>query len=263
MKLIDLSPLKPKRGQQKADWATRLQAILKHGWKWYQRHQAEDTVLQVLAGVLDNRFTVVRGFRLPGEEEPLPPIVLGPPGVFLLYVWPKAGFFRIREGQWEVMQGSNRRYRPGKPNMVQVIKDLSSSVAAFLEKKTGQPVRVTPLMVFANTGADVDAVRPDVTPLLLDGLKRHALKLAQADAVLTPTDLLNLRDAFRPKPLAATRPKPQRRRKAAAPPKAVRKAERYFNFTPRQWAILGVLAALVLLTLMCSILYVVMTLSAT
>jgi hypothetical protein len=136
MKLIDLSPLKPKRGQKEVDWATRLQAILKHGWKWYQRHQAEDTVLQVLSGVLDNRFTVVRGFRLPGEETPLPPVVLGPPGVFLLYVWPKAGFFRIREGQWEVMQGSNRRYRPGKPNMVQVIKGLSTGLAAFLEEKT-------------------------------------------------------------------------------------------------------------------------------
>ncbi len=259
MKLIDLSPLKPKRGQKATDWATRLQAMVKHGWKWYQRHQAEDRVLQVLAGVLDNRFTVVRGFRLPGEETPLPPVVLGPAGVFLLYVWPKAGFFRIREGQWEVMQGSNRRYRPGKPNEVQVAKDLSGAVAAFLEKQAGLSVKVTPLMVFANPGADIDAVRPEVTPLLLDGLKRHALKLTQADAALTPTDLLNLTDAFRPKPQAAASSKKRRSRKAAAPPKAVKQAERYFNFTPRQWAILGVLALLVLLTLMCAILYVVAT----
>jgi hypothetical protein len=68
-----------------------------------------------------------------------------------------------------------------------------------------------------------------------------------------------LTDAFRPKPLTAPRPKPQRRRKAAAPPKAVRKAERYFNFTPRQWAVLGVLAVLVLLTFMCAILYILAT----
>lgn len=259
MKLIDLSPLKPKPGQKEVDWMTRTRVVLKHGWAWYQRHQAEDRVLRVLHGVLDNRFTVVRGFLLPGQDAPSPPVLIGPAGVFLLYVWPKAGFFRIREGQWEVMQGSNRRYRPGKPNMVEVIKNLSADVQAFLEKKTGKSVRVTPLMVFANTGADVDAVRPEVTPLLLDGLKRHALRLAKADPVLTPTDLLTLTDAFRPKPLAPTRPKPQKRRKAAAPPKAVRQAERYFNFTPRQWAILGVLALLVVLSLVCLILMILAT----
>ncbi len=259
MKIIDRSPLKPRRGQKQAPWQDRVRAVLKHGWGWYQAYQAEERIITILQGVLDNRFTLIRGFTLPGEEKPLPLVVVGPPGVFLLHVWPKAGFYRIREDQWEVMQRNSRRYRPGKVNMVKVVQDTARRLTAFLTQQSGKQVKVQPLFVFADPGTDVDAVRPAIKPLLMDGLKRYFAQQNQGEAVLTPMDLMRLTDAFSPGALGK-QPRPKKhRRKPTAPPKPIRQAERYLNFTPRQWAILGVLAALVLLTSMCAILYVLMT----
>ncbi len=266
MKIIDLSPLRTdaKQGKrQEAPWQARLQAIFKYGWGWYQAYQAQDKVIRVLDSVLDHRFVLIRGLKLTENAPPLPPILVGPPGVFLLYVWPKSGSYRIREGQWEIMQGKPRRYRPGKPNVVREVLRLKQKVAAFFSKALQKDVAVKPLMVFADTGADVASVRPMVRPLLLDGLKRYAAQLAKEATVLTPTDMVALTEAVRPRPaqLAAKKKKQQahRRRKVAQPPPQVQKAATYFNFTPRQWMILGGLAVFILFMLMGAIMYVLLT----
>jgi len=260
VKIIDLSPYKRLKADSKNDWLTKAQLILQYGWKRYQVAQAEDKVLAALNAELDNRYVAIRGMTLPNDKTPLPPLVLGPTGAYLFYVWPKAGFYRIREDQWEVMQRNARNYRPAKPNVVQEVRRMAKALTDYLSDLTGQPIVVTPLMVFADPATDIDAVRPAVKPLLPDGLRRYASQIPQKKAVLSPTTLLDITDAVRPRPKLQTAPKPkQRPKKATQPPKAIKKAERYFNFTPRQWLILGVLAFLVLLTLAFAIFLVLAT----
>ena len=264
MKIIDLSPVQAnsRPGKpQRSDWLSRLQMILRYGWGWYQSYQAQNKVLRVLRQVLDQRFVAIRGLKPAGSEAPLPPILIGPPGIYLLYVWPKPGAYRIREDQWEVMQGKSRRYRPGKPNIIQEILQLQRQVEGFFSDAMGAPVAVTPLLIFDDSGADVASVRPKVRPLLLDGLKRYGAQLNKAKGVFTPTDLMALVDAANPRaPLAKKQRKTSRaRRMPTQAPQQMERAARYLSFTPRQWVILGVLAFAVLVVLTIAIVYVLMT----
>lgn len=267
MKIVDLSPLRTRSRKENKTanvWLEHLQMILKYGWGWYQAHQAQEKAIRVLRQVLDNRFVLLRDLEIADGETPLPPVLVGPSGVYLVYVWPKAGSYRIREGQWEVMQGKQRRYRLGKPNVVQEVLRLQKQLEDFFSDVLGKHVAVTPLMVFTDPGADVASSRPKVRPLLLDGLRRYGAQLAKGETVLTPTDTMALMDAVRPRQVAAAkkqagpRQRPRRRPPSQAP-QQMQQAARYLNFTPRQWAILGGLAFLVLVVLALAIVYVLMT----
>ncbi len=266
MKVVDLSPLnvKAQQGKSSPAWLVHLQAILKYGWGWYQSYQAEERMIRMMRGVLSNHFVLFRGLRLAENTPPLPPILVGPSGVYLFYVWPKPGSYRIRETQWEIMQGKPRRYRPGKPNVVKEVIRLASRASVFFSRVLGKEIKVVPVMVFMDSGADVGSVRPKVRPVLADGLKRYVAQLAKGETVLSPTDLVNITGTVR-RLLAGEEAKGRkkavrrRRRKAAQPPKAVRQVERYFNFTTTQWLILGGIALFVLFMLMGAILYVAMT----
>ena len=264
MKIIDLSQGRGDSPQDKAkqpDWLAHLQMILRYGWGRYQTHQAQSKALRVLKQVLDHRFVVILGLKPAEGEAPLPPILIGPPGIYLLYVWPKAGTYRIREDQWEIMQGKSRRYRPGKPNLVQKVLRLQQRAEGFFSNVLEDPITVTPLLIFVDNGADVAAVRPAVRPLLLDGLKRYAMQLSKAAPVLSPTALMALIDFATPRPPEEKKQEkaPRQRRMPAQAPQQIEQAARYLSFTPRQWAILGALAFAVLLVLTVAIVYVLMT----
>ncbi len=262
MRVLDFSSPSAQKKSQKSPpsprWFDALQAVLTGGWEGHRRRQAEGQVVGLLEGLLDNRFVVVRGLSAGEQETPLPPLLVGPPGAFLLAVWPKAGFFRIREDQWEIMQRNTRNYRPAKPNVVQQVKAQAEAAAAVLRDALGRPMPVEPLLIFTAPGADVAVSRPVVHPLLPDGLRRYAAQLAKKEAQFSPAEIYQLLDALRP-PEAPPPPPKRRPKPPAEPPPIVRKAERLFDFTPRQWLILGVLTALVLLLFMALILLVLLS----
>ena len=266
MKVVELSPLHTnsnKDTKTNHDWLMHLRMILKYGWHWYQAYQAQDKMIRILKSVLDQRFVLIRGFKLEKGAMPFPPLLIGPPGIYLLYIWPKSGIYRIRENQWEIMHSNSRRYRPGKPNVIEEVLQMTEQVTAFVANVLGKPVTVTPLMVFPDTGADVASVRPAVRPLLLDGLKRYAAQLTRSETLLTPTDMVNFVEAVRPRsvPLEKTsqRTTPRRRFTPKQAPHQMEEASRYVNFTPWQWATLGILAFAVLAVSILAIVYVLMT----
>ncbi len=269
MKIVDLSHANADAQQGKAlpEWLVRLQAVLTHGWGWYQTHQAEERMVRMMSGVLGSRFVLFKGLQIAENTPPLPPVLVGSSGVYLFYVWPKAGSYRIRETQWEIMQGKPRRYRPARPNVVKEAIRLAGEASVFFSQVFEKEVEAVPVLVFMDSGADVESVRPKVRPVLVDGLKRYVARLAKSEPVLAPTDLVNVGETVR-RMLAreenkvrqqAVRRRRHRLKKVAQPPKAVKQVERYFNFTAKQWMILGGIAFVVLFVLMSGILFVAMT----
>ncbi len=245
MQVVNLTP---EVEEARASTLKRWQLVAKYGSRWYREQKAQDEVVELLRSLLDNRYLLIRGLKSDGQSTPLPPLLVGPSGAYLLAVWPNAGFYRIREEYWEVMQRNSRRYRLAKPNIVRTALDQAKAAEQFLEKVLGERVPVKPIMVFTNPGVDIDPVNPAVKPLLIDGLKRYFARLAKdSEVVLTPKQVLRVFEAVSSRKSAAPeRPKKKTRPKKRRSSKTLKKVERYFNFTPRQWAILGILATITL-----------------
>jgi len=253
MQVIDLT--KPTE-EKKQGGLKSLRAVLQFGNSEKAAQQAQEKVISVLRALLDTHYLLVRGLRLPGQEEPLPPLLVGPQGAYLLAVWHKPGFYRIREGYWEVLQRNH--YRLAKPNEVQKVLMQAAAAEKFLERILHTHVPVKPMMIFTNPGTDVDSVRPAVRPLLIDGLKRFVSRMVkEEETVLTPQQVLDVFEAVSPTVRAESavpkrKPHPKPRRE----PQALRKVERTLNFTKRQWIILGVLASITMCVTIGVIFYV-------
>ena len=63
-----------------------------------RKETPSDLFIQVLKNVLDNRFAVVNNALPSGLSEPLPLILVGPTGLWMVLVSPLKGLFRASEG---------------------------------------------------------------------------------------------------------------------------------------------------------------------
>ena len=248
---------------KKPDWKRRLRVILKYGMNWYREYKAQEVLARALARRLDGRFTLIRNASVPGWEYPWPPVLVGPTGVYLIYATPKKGLFRVREDLWEEMSTRARSFRPARPNLVRQTLGMARVLADYLTDQVGEPVEVQPAIVFTDPGAMVNALRPVVRVVMADALDAWIDQITTASLGMLPVETLE-------KIIAALAPSPEQRkaqarqkRAAAQQARARRRPrrrsalERYFNFTPKQWLILGALAGITILMLVAFILLIV------
>ncbi len=251
---------------KKPDYWKILQAILQYGFAWYKEYKAQETILRPLNQHLDGRFVLLRNIQLPDFKVPLPPILVGPTGVFLLYVTPQKGTFRVREDIWEEIDTRSRRFRPLKPNLVRHTMALARVLEDYVSTKADMQVEVHPVLVAVDPGTLVDAIRPSVRVVQADTLERFASEVARMRSTLSIDDVEKIVELLAPSP---HRRAAQQKRAAAArsaSSAATRtllpaRWQRYFNFTPKQWLILGVMAGLDILILLGFILLIALTAS--
>ena len=260
-----LSFINPKT--KRPDYWKIARTILRYGWTWYKEYKAQEVLLRPLNQHLDGRFVLLRNIRLPDFKVPLPPILVGPTGVFLLYVTPLRGTFRVREDIWEEIDTRSRRFRPLKPNLVRHTMGLARALGEYLSARTGATVEVQPVLVAVAPDALVDAIRPSVRVVQVDTLERFATEVARMRTALSADEVERIVETLAPsphrrltrkaRPAGARQPSSvaQRLARSPIPPSW----QRYFNFTPQQWLLLGVMAALDLLILLGFILLVVLT----
>lgn len=149
-------------------------------------HQAQETVIAIMERTLDNRFTLLRNVTLEGMETPLPLILIGPPGIQVIYTSSLRGIYRARGDEWDQMDDRQEQYRPALPNLVIQSQQMAQSLQAHLLARAGESARnlsqspVEALIVFTDPGIHVDMVRPSVRILLIDALERFLSNLAQS-----------------------------------------------------------------------------------
>ncbi len=208
MKIIDKTPLQNEKGEISP--MQRLQGTLEYGLSWYAEMEGQKTVVGQLDQVLEKGFTLIRNVTL-GKSPIVEPLVLiGPPGIYVIYVTPLSGVYEAKGDQWNVVK--SRHAYPASKNLMSIVARLARALQVFLERQgVVLPGTVEPVLIASSPAMHIDSLRPMVRVVLSDAVRQFAGSLLQARPVLKPEVVYDLADRIitpRPKP-AAPQPEPE------------------------------------------------------
>lgn len=183
MKVIDKTPFQNEKGT--FDLLKRYQAVLEYGASWPDEVEAQKSVVAQLEKVLEKGYTLIRNLNLENSRIIEPLILIGPPGVYVLYVTPVTGFYEAKGDAWSVVH--NNRRTPAQVNLLTRVARLARAVQVYLNRQgVYLPGIVEPILVAASPAVHIESVRPIVRVVLSDAVKQYAASLLQARALLTP-----------------------------------------------------------------------------
>jgi len=168
---------------------------LKLSRDWDQDARAQDWVVDSLAHMLDHSFVMLRNVKLEGLEVPIPLILVGPPGIHVIYASALRGVFRAKGDVWEQMDDRQQSFKPVLPNMISRAALMARAVEAHI-KNQYPLLLIEPVLVFSDPGTHVDTIRPDVRIVLADGLERFCAGLLQSGTRLDRNTVQMLADLF-------------------------------------------------------------------
>ncbi len=182
MKIIDKTPFISENGE--ISLVDRAKATLKYGPDWYSEVQAQQQLLPVLSQTLERNYTLLRNVIPPGLGAMIPFILVGPPGVFVMYVTHLRGVFRAKGDQWGTISGNT--FKPVTPNLLNVTARMARAVQVYLKRQGYEEQNVEAVLLCADPGMHVDSQRPIVRVVMRDALERFLISLGQGRVVLTP-----------------------------------------------------------------------------
>jgi hypothetical protein len=187
MKVIDKTPYQNENGQFGP--LQRLQAIMEHGMSWQSELEAQKTVIAQLDRVLEKGFTLIRNLNLENSQIIEPLILVGPPGVFVIYVTPLTGFFEAKGDEWNAVR--NDRPMPAQVNLLKRTGRLARALQVYLNRQGMYlPGMVEPVLMASSTAIHIEQLRPAVRVVMSDAVKQFGASLLQARAVLK-ADMVN------------------------------------------------------------------------
>ena len=191
MKIIDKTPFQNEKGE--FGLVQRLQGMWEYGGAWHAELDAQRTVIAQLERVLEKGFTLIRNLRLQNSQIVEPLILVGPPGVFVMYVTPISGFFEAKGDQWNVIK--NDRRVPAQVNMLQRVARLARALQVYLNRQEMyMPGMFEGVLVTTNPAVHVDVLRPIVRVVKSDAVKQFGVTLAQSRPVLQSAEVAELVD---------------------------------------------------------------------
>src|SRR5512141_3100161 len=103
MKIIDQTPFYNENGE--VSLVDRGKAMLQFGPGWFKEMDAQKHIMNVFGKVLDKSFTLLRNVTPPELEARIPFILVGPTGVYVMYVTPMKGMFSAKGDEWGSITG--------------------------------------------------------------------------------------------------------------------------------------------------------------
>ena len=183
MKVIDKTPFQDEKGGFGL-WQ-RFQATLDYGPSWHAEVEAQKTIISQLDRILEKGFTLVRNLNLENSQIIEPLILVGPPGVFVLYVTPLTGHFEAKGDEWNVINTDRRT--PAKVNLLRRVGRLASAVQVYLNRQSVYlPGVVEPVLIAASPAMHIESLRPVVRIVLSDAVKQFGASLLQTRPLLRP-----------------------------------------------------------------------------
>ncbi|HEX7540860.1 MAG TPA: hypothetical protein VF352_01900 [Anaerolineales bacterium] len=184
MKIIDHTPF---FNQETGEISIldRGKAMMKYGANWIKEVEAQKQVIPVLGNVLDRNYTLLRNVTPPGLEASFPFILVGPTGVFVMYVTPLTGMFRAKGDQWGTISGN--AFKNEKPNLMTRTERMARAIQIFLQRQgyLGM-ISVDAILLCSDLSVHVDSIRPIIRVIMRDALERFAISITQARVVLSP-----------------------------------------------------------------------------
>jgi hypothetical protein len=260
----DFSPIPYQGG--KLSLSDRTQAIMKFGTNWPADMKSQDTLIRHLTKSLDNSFTILRNVWLPRAEVTVPLILIGPPGITVIYNSPAKGVFRTQGSSWAIM-GGRGSFQPSKPNMIMRATLMAGAVQTYLHENSYNDLSVDSVLTFTNPGTHVDAIRPDVRVVLIDALERFAAQLTGDPPILDQQRRFKLVEFLTEK----LKSQPEESQPNETPTSdishsldagfdsALKPIRRKANFSKRQWLILGVFVIVEVIVLVLFLFIVLLT----
>lgn len=186
MKIVDKTPYRSESGE--IDILGRIQGTLKHGLTWYNRIQAQDTVIAIMEKQLGNSYTLLRNITLPNTEINLPMVLVGPPGVFLINVTHEHGIYLAKDDEWgTITEGreSDQNFVPARINQISRTLTFGRVLQVYLDRQGFKGMFVVdPILMAADPGMHIESTRPAVRVVMSDALERFAASLGQGRAIL-------------------------------------------------------------------------------
>lgn len=206
MKVIDKTPLQDEKGE--ISRFQRVRGTLEYGLGWYAEMEAQKAVMAQLDQILEKGFTLIRNITLGNSSITEPLVLVGPPGIYVLYVTPLAGFYEAKGDQWNVIK-SGHSY-PTSKNLMSFVWRLSRALQVYLNRQgVNLPGPVEPVLVSTNPAMHVDSLRPMVRVVLSDAVRQFAASLLQARPVLKPELVFDIAErVVTPRPKVVQTPEP-------------------------------------------------------
>lgn len=152
-----------------------------------QELQSQSVLVQALQRSLDNRFFLLENLVLEGPDIPVPLLLIGPGGIWLIYASGEKGVFRARDDVWDALDERRKSYQPVKPNLLTRTKMMAQAVETYLNRQMDYSPSIEPVLFFSNPGVHVDFLRPVARIVQTDAMERFISSLTAAQIVMDPT----------------------------------------------------------------------------
>lgn len=183
MKIIDGSPFRGNDGS--LSLSNRLRGIWKYGQSWDKDRQAQENLIAQLRNLVDNQYTLLRDVTHSGVDHPIPLILVGPTGVYMIYASAAKGIYRAKNETWAEMDSLHQRFKPTHPNLIARALLQTRFIQAYLAKHEQRLTKVEPVIFFSQSGIHIEATRPAVRLVMMDGLDRFITGIVQGQPSLT------------------------------------------------------------------------------
>ena len=247
-----------------------------------KRAPLQEEFAEALNRVLDHRFTLLCDVRLDGVDEPIPHILVGPAGIWVIFHSNEKGVFYARESGWAGLDGKTGEFRSIRPNPITSSLRKTAALREELDKQGIQCPQIEAVLHFSDPGAHVQTEKPAVRIVLIDGLERFIQNILTAPGLLdantieqivtallgvTTQELLfpsgEIRDQYSmSEPPAPKKPAEPLRiaQISRAEPGFIQSLSSKLPFTRRQWTLLAILlVANVIILLLLVIVIVIIT----
>lgn len=181
MKIIDKTPLLNEKGE--LGILQRVQGMFKYGFNWPSELEAQKAIITFFDRQLEKGYTLIRNIPLGASGIVVPIILLGPTGIYVIYVTYLRGRYEVRGNIWNEASGDS--YKPASVNLIQITARMANAVKAFIERQGVKlPIEIEPVLIAANPGLHVESVRPAIRVVMIDGVKSFVSSLATSQPVL-------------------------------------------------------------------------------
>ncbi|MDP2994321.1 MAG: hypothetical protein Q8N46_04270 [Anaerolineales bacterium] len=214
MKIIDQTPFFNNETGE-ISLLDRGKALMKYGAGWIKEVEGQKQVITVLGKVLDRNYTLLRNVTPPVLEASFPFILVGPAGVFVMYVTPLTGMFRAKGDQWGTITGNT--FKNEKPNLLTRTERMARAIQVFLHRQGYSEITtVDAILLCSDPSVHVDSIRPIIRVVMRDALERFAISIMQARVVLSPESVQDVIERILNPPKPAP-PQPAETLAAAGP----------------------------------------------
>ena len=182
MQIIDYSPLRNEGNS--ISIPDLLRGIWEYDLSWYRDLKAQDILLANLKKNLGDDFYLVRSLTWPGIGFPIPMVLIGPPGVQVIFASALKGVYRLKQHQLAVLDDRSRRYKLTHPNPISRLLVMTEAIVEHLGTLQLPQDLVKPVFYMFQPGVHVDVEDPAIRLVRPDAVDHFITGLLQKEPVL-------------------------------------------------------------------------------